>query len=197
MNKKIVMISLLFLVVLLIGIIIGINNRLRQIEVKNKELQKRLAVYNEKQDFEKVAIKIILFYRKKINDIKLHNIVSSIEMASEKFGVDKYMILKVCAIESNFYEKAKSRAGAKGIMQLMDDTFKWVADKNGLEASNIYDISDNILVGSCYLKMLLDRFDDDFEKALGFYNAGKHYKKYYKRYLRKLNKVDKLIKNGV
>ena len=91
---------------------------------------------------------------------------------AEKYGFDWRLITAQMYQESKFNPKAKSFAGARGLMQLMPRTAKSVGIKN------IDDPQNNIEAGVKYLDWLRDRFDDDIplsEKIwfiLASYNAG-------------------------
>ncbi len=61
---------------------------------------------------------------------------------------------------------AVSKAGAKGLMQLMDST----ATDLGVE--NSFSPRSNIMGGTKYLKFLLEKFDGNEQLALASYNAG-------------------------
>jgi soluble lytic murein transglycosylase len=77
--------------------------------------------------------------------------------------------------ESSFDMEAVSSAGALGLMQLMPSTAREVARKNGLSGSSqalIGNPSYNIRLGSLYLQVLLDRYDNSYPLALAAYNAG-------------------------
>ncbi|MBU1236324.1 MAG: lytic transglycosylase domain-containing protein [Gammaproteobacteria bacterium] len=77
--------------------------------------------------------------------------------------------------ESRFVADARSAAGARGLMQLMPTTARWVARKIGLadyHPSRMHDLDTNISLGTSYLKMVLDSLDDQPVLASAGYNAG-------------------------
>lgn len=89
-----------------------------------------------------------------------------IEDASRAFGVDSSLIKAVIACESAGNPNAVSSAGAKGLMQLIDDTAREVG------VSRVFDPRENIMGGTRYLRTLLDRFEGNETLALASYNAG-------------------------
>lgn len=86
--------------------------------------------------------------------------------AARQFDMDPVVIKAVIMAESGFNPRAVSRAGARGLMQLMPRT----AGSLGVE--DAFDPRANILGGTRYLKKLLQRFDGNLELALAAYNAG-------------------------
>lgn len=77
--------------------------------------------------------------------------------------------------ESTFMPDAKSSVGAMGLMQIMPETGKMLADilKAPLESINrLLDERLNISFGIRYLKMGLDRFEGNQALATAGYNAG-------------------------
>ena len=96
---------------------------------------------------------------------------------SEEYNVDKNLILAVIKAESNFNENAISNRNAIGLMQLMEETAKDVANKNNIEIDNenikkeLCDVYKNIEIGTAYIASLLQKYQNT-EVALAAYNAG-------------------------
>ncbi len=91
---------------------------------------------------------------------------NTISLASRTYGVPEELIKSVITAESAGKPQARSSAGAKGLMQLMDGTAK------DLGVTNSYDPYQNIMGGSKYLSKMLNRYSGDVELALAAYNAG-------------------------
>jgi len=89
-----------------------------------------------------------------------------IASSGDKYGVDPTLIYLVMREESRFNHRAVSRAGARGLMQLMPAT----AAKLGVR--NIHDPVENVDAGARYLRTLLGMFGGDVNLALAAYNAG-------------------------
>jgi soluble lytic murein transglycosylase-like protein len=93
--------------------------------------------------------------------------------AANRWGVEFALVKAVVHAESAFDKEAVSRAGARGLMQLMPATASM------LKVSDIHDPYDNINGGAQYLRMMLKRFRGDVRNALAAYNAGEaNVKKY-------------------
>lgn len=96
-------------------------------------------------------------------------------------GLDPYLIISLIRQESAFDKKAKSSAGAFGLMQLQlatARTFERIASRRQLLEPKL-----NIRVGTKYLMRLLKRYEGSIDMALVAYNAGpERLKDWMKRY---------------
>jgi len=104
---------------------------------------------------------------KDLADVKVDpNLVSTIDNASQKIGVDTTKMLTLAAVESDF--KPSARAGtssAKGLFQFIDSTYRETAPSVGLSSnSNPNDPYNSALVGAKYTK--------DNERVLGKMGVG-------------------------
>jgi soluble lytic murein transglycosylase-like protein len=86
--------------------------------------------------------------------------------AGEREGVDPRFIHAVIWQESKYELKARSHAGAQGLMQLMPDT----ARRFG--CTDPHNAKANVDAGTKYLSWLLKRFSGNVQLALAGYNAG-------------------------
>ena len=100
---------------------------------------------------------------------------SNVKKYAQMYQVDEEMIFAVIKAESNFNSNAVSKKGAIGLMQVMEDTGRWVEERIGNESfrkQNLYMPDKNIEIGAYYLSYLLDMYDEDARCALAAYNAG-------------------------
>lgn len=91
--------------------------------------------------------------------------------------VSPEIILGLSRQESEFNPRAYSRAGARGVMQLIPSTAQITARKEGLPYRRSALLDDpvyNMTLGSAHLSHLLDRFDGSLVMTFAAYNAGAH-----------------------
>ncbi len=89
--------------------------------------------------------------------------------------VSPEIILGLSRQESEFNPRAFSRAGARGMMQLIPSTAQITARKEGLRYSRSALLDDpvyNLTIGSAHLSHLLDQFDGSLVLTFAAYNAG-------------------------
>jgi len=96
-----------------------------------------------------------------------------IHEVAQRHSVDVALVKAVIHTESYFNHKAKSRAGAQGLMQLMPKT----ARKYGVH--NSYDPTANVEAGVKHLRYLLKKYPRNIKHALAAYNAGEGAVYYY------------------
>jgi soluble lytic murein transglycosylase-like protein len=83
-----------------------------------------------------------------------------------RHALDPDLVRAVIRVESGWNQRAVSRKGAMGLMQLMPAT----AAEYGV--ADPFNPTENIRAGVAYLRRLIDRFDGRMELALAAYNAG-------------------------
>lgn len=93
------------------------------------------------------------------------------------FAIDRALIYGFVRQESSFDQAATSRAGARGLMQLMPSTASFVAGDRSLRSSGsdrLYDPGYNLHLGQSYIARLLrhEAIDNDLFKLAIAYNAG-------------------------
>lgn len=89
-------------------------------------------------------------------------------------GLEPTLVWAIIRQESAFDPLARSRSGARGLMQLMPPTGREQAGKLGMRysLSSLNDPSYNIRLGTSYFRRVLDMFDGNLELALAGYNSG-------------------------
>jgi len=90
----------------------------------------------------------------------------AISGAGERHQLDPDFINSVIRAESGFNNRAVSKKGAQGLMQLMPQT------ASELGVANPFDPNANVEGGTKYLRGLLEKYNFDVVKALAAYNAG-------------------------
>ncbi len=110
------------------------------------------------------------FYKPEISK-KIEQII---EREAKAFALDSDLVKAITLIESSGFEKAISRKGARGMMQLMPDTAKQMAKELNmvLEPDSLLLPEINIRLGCYYLYQLLRKFQGDLVAVLAGYNTG-------------------------
>lgn len=106
------------------------------------------------------------------DDAELVPVEDLIMQTAVEHGVDPQLVRAIAVAESDMNQNEISPVGAIGVMQLMPET----AQALGV---NPYDVNENVLGGTIYLKQMLDTFDGNVPLAVAAYNAGPNAVKRY------------------
>ena len=99
----------------------------------------------------------------------------TVTVYAAEYHVPPSLVYAIIHTESHFKEDAVSSKGAKGLMQLTDDTYRWVQTKlpaDSRDETAILDPVHNIQSGTKLLAVLHGMFGDDTATVLAAYNAG-------------------------
>ena len=113
-----------------------------------------------------------------IHDFELRYLAPYRELASVAAAenkLDEAWVYGLMRQESRFINVARSRVGASGLMQIMPDTARWIANRLGIKRFNVDEMrspATNIKFGTYYLKHVQDRLDGTPVLATAAYNAG-------------------------
>lgn len=98
--------------------------------------------------------------------VREERVAGIIAEAASYYGLPVALVRAVIRVESNYFPRAVSPAGALGLMQLMPATAQ------AMFVRDPFDPRENIFGGCRFLRMLLNRFDGDLVLTLAAYNAG-------------------------
>jgi soluble lytic murein transglycosylase-like protein len=101
---------------------------------------------------------------------------------ARRAGLDPYLVLAVIDVESQFRKYAVSRAGARGLMQVMPF---WVKEI-GVAGQSLFQERTNLRYGCTILRYYLDREDGNLTRALARYNGSLGQAEYPARVMRAL-----------
>ncbi len=96
---------------------------------------------------------------------------------AKKTRIDPAIVFSLIRRESAFNKNAVSPVGARGLMQIMPKTGKYIAktlQENWRNADILFDPEINLRYGTFYYKQMLNRFRGNFALAAAAYNAGPH-----------------------
>lgn len=94
---------------------------------------------------------------------------------AKEFQVDYSFLSAVIARESHYDARAQSGVGARGLMQVMEDTGSWIAQRLGVRDysyESLYDPDLNIRFGAWYINYLSAHFAGDPVMIASAYHAG-------------------------
>ena len=99
-----------------------------------------------------------------------------VERYARARGLNPYLVAGLIRQESTFNPRVRSRAGARGLMQIIPATSRQLArqERRKYATRDLYNPEINIRYGTRYLKDVLGRFNGRVDYALAGYNAGPH-----------------------
>lgn len=93
-----------------------------------------------------------------------------------QYGLEENMLYAVIRTESGFAPQAESDAGARGLMQITDETFAWIKSKiapdEAITFDDLFDPQTNIRFGAYLLSVCLARYGGDLPTAAAAYHSG-------------------------
>jgi len=161
--------SIIFSLAFILKVNIKQNNYLE----KDYKIKNMLTVLND------------IYRYKNLSQDDLKQLADLINNNSNKYNIEPELILAIITVESSFNKNAVSKVGAKGLMQIMPATFIEAANELGLNYKSvecIYDIENNINIGTYYLSKMLNKYNNDIKLAVLAYNWGPY-------------NIDKFIRN--
>lgn len=94
---------------------------------------------------------------------------------AQEFQVDPSFLSAVIARESHYDPQAQSGVGARGLMQVMEDTGDWIAGRLGIKDyryDRLFEPELNIRFGAWYINYLSSQFEGDPVMVASAYHAG-------------------------
>lgn len=99
----------------------------------------------------------------------------TVNHAAEEYDIPPSLVYAVIHTESHFRPSVSSQAGAVGLMQVTDDTYRWALQRanaqDTYDPNALLDPDTNIRIGSYILHLLREDFTET-ESVLAAYNAG-------------------------
>ena len=110
----------------------------------------------------------------KLSDERRFSLAKIITTEANKYDIDPLLVISLIYVESSFNSDSKSNKNARGLMQLLPNTAKYIQKKIGDTSSikNLHDDETNIRLGVAYLDYLIKKNDGNIEYALIAYNMG-------------------------
>ena len=107
-------------------------------------------------------------------DARIEHAKPLVLAACEEFDLAPDLMMALIWVESRFQPGAVSRAGARGLTQLMPGTAGDMAERLGMArgAAAPHDPTFAVRAGAAYVRLLLNRFQGDINTALAAYATG-------------------------
>ncbi len=100
----------------------------------------------------------------------------SVEKWAAEYQIDPNILYAVIRTESSFDPQAESNVGARGLMQMTEETFQWIKSKiaaqEPLEFDSLYDPDTSIRFGAYFMDLCMERYSGDLSTAAAAYHSG-------------------------
>lgn len=141
--------------------------------------QSKISFGHEKKKFDFYGFgKIVAYIEREMPDTPHETAVQLgrwIQDLSKEYRFHPALILSLIRVESRFHAWAISPNGAIGLMQLMPETGRWLADRLGVAwdgPATLLDPETNLRFGVYYLAYLREKYNGDPKTYLAAYNVG-------------------------
>lgn len=113
---------------------------------------------------------------KRLKQEPRHRYATWIVDESTRHGLDISLVASVIAQESKFRNYSMSEVQAQGLMQVMEETGRWLSKELGIVYTDSlrFNPQVNIKMGTYYLDHLMVKYNGDVRLALGHYNGGSY-----------------------
>lgn len=95
---------------------------------------------------------------------------------AQEYGIDENIVFAIIKTESGFKPHAESNVGARGLMQITEETFAWIKTKiakdEELTFDDLYDPNVNIRFGAYLISYCLSHYGGDLSTAAAAYHSG-------------------------
>lgn len=131
-----------------------------------------------KPDWEKIGTEGLTRALVKLTNLepaRAKDVVRTVERETLKYEIHPLRVLAFIVAESWGNPRARSRAGARGLMQIMPGTGRYIASSRREKwrgVGSLYDIETNISYGVWYYHHLLEIFAGNERAAVAAYNWG-------------------------
>ncbi len=104
------------------------------------------------------------------DELRVMSLAPVLIAAARENQLDPLLLHAIAHVESRHNPRALSRAGARGVMQVMPATGKRFGVSN--PEQGLFDAAANVRASAAYLRTLRARYGDDLRLVLAAYNAG-------------------------
>jgi soluble lytic murein transglycosylase-like protein len=104
------------------------------------------------------------------NASRVLSLAPALTAAAQAHGIDPLLLHAIAHVESRHNAAAVSRAGARGVMQVMPATARRFGVDDPERA--LFNAGTNLRASAAYLRSLRARYGDDLRLVLAAYNAG-------------------------